>query len=164
MRTTSEAIFISKASIFLPRYSGVRPTISPAMNTATIDEHQHAVEPGADAAEDHLAELHEQQRDQAAERRERVVHRVDRAVGGGGGRRRPERRVARCRSGPPCPPCCRRAAAPWRPGRRRACASSGLPACSAAVQTSTSTARTASVMAASSAQPWRRSPTIWPNV
>ena len=28
-----EAIFISKASIFLPRYSGVRPIISPAMNT-----------------------------------------------------------------------------------------------------------------------------------
>ena len=32
----SEAIFISKASIFLPRYSGVRPTISPAMKTATM--------------------------------------------------------------------------------------------------------------------------------
>ena len=28
------AIFISCASIFLPRYSGVRPIISPAMNTA----------------------------------------------------------------------------------------------------------------------------------
>ena len=35
-RTTSAAIFISKASIFLPRYSGVRPTISPAMNTAMM--------------------------------------------------------------------------------------------------------------------------------
>ena len=32
----SIAIFISYASIFLPRYSGVRPTIRPAMNTATI--------------------------------------------------------------------------------------------------------------------------------
>ena len=32
----STAIFISKASIFLPRYSGVRPIISPAMNTAMI--------------------------------------------------------------------------------------------------------------------------------
>ena len=31
---TSDAIFTSKASIFLPRYSGVRPTMSPAMNTA----------------------------------------------------------------------------------------------------------------------------------
>ncbi len=29
------AIFISRASIFLPRSSGVRPTIKPAMNTAT---------------------------------------------------------------------------------------------------------------------------------
>src|SRR6185295_1462720 len=31
--TTSIAIFTSYDSIFLPRYSGVRPTISPAMNT-----------------------------------------------------------------------------------------------------------------------------------
>jgi hypothetical protein len=30
------AIFISNASTFLPRYSGVRPIISPATNTATI--------------------------------------------------------------------------------------------------------------------------------
>jgi hypothetical protein len=28
--------FISRASIFLPRYSGVRPTIRPATNTAMI--------------------------------------------------------------------------------------------------------------------------------
>ena len=32
----SIAIFTSFASIFLPRYSGVRPTISPAMNTAMM--------------------------------------------------------------------------------------------------------------------------------
>ena len=31
----SDAIFISLASIFLPMYSGVRPTISPATKTAT---------------------------------------------------------------------------------------------------------------------------------
>ena len=54
-------------------------------------ERQHAVEPGADAAVDHLAELHQPHRDQPAERRERVVHGVDRAVGGGGGRGRPQR-------------------------------------------------------------------------
>ena len=36
IRSTSEAIFTSKASIFLPRYSGVRPTIRPATNTATM--------------------------------------------------------------------------------------------------------------------------------
>ena len=36
IRMTSDAIFISNASIFLPRYSGVRPTISPATNTATM--------------------------------------------------------------------------------------------------------------------------------
>ena len=36
MRMASIAILTSFASIFLPRYSGVRPTISPATNTATI--------------------------------------------------------------------------------------------------------------------------------
>ncbi|WDT80339.1 MAG: hypothetical protein MPW14_00570 [Candidatus Manganitrophus sp.] len=35
-RIAIDTIFISKASIFLPRYSGVRPIISPAMNTAMI--------------------------------------------------------------------------------------------------------------------------------
>ena len=34
--TDSIAIFTSYASIFFPRYSGVRPTISPAMNTERI--------------------------------------------------------------------------------------------------------------------------------
>ena len=36
IKTIKAAIFISKASIFFPRYSGVRPTISPATNTATM--------------------------------------------------------------------------------------------------------------------------------
>ena len=36
IRMTSEDIFISYASIFLPRYSGVRPTMSPATKTAMI--------------------------------------------------------------------------------------------------------------------------------
>ena len=34
-RKYSETIFISRGPIFLPRYSGVRPTMRPAMNTAT---------------------------------------------------------------------------------------------------------------------------------
>src|SRR6201996_2742595 len=48
-------------------------------------EQQHAVESGADAADDDLAELHVDQRDHAAERGEAVMHRVDRAAGSGGG-------------------------------------------------------------------------------
>ena len=36
MSRASMASFISRASIFLPRYSGVRPTIRPAMKTATM--------------------------------------------------------------------------------------------------------------------------------
>ena len=90
-------------------------------------EDQHAVQARADAAEDDFAELHQHQRHDAAERRERVVHGVDRAARRrrGDGREQPERR---CRSAPPCLPCCRRAAARSPSGRRRATASSGLPA------------------------------------
>jgi len=35
IRIIRAAIFISYASIFYPKYSGVRPTISPAPKTAT---------------------------------------------------------------------------------------------------------------------------------
>ena len=35
IRIPSVTSLISRASIFLPRYSGVRPTISPPMNTAS---------------------------------------------------------------------------------------------------------------------------------
>ena len=35
-RIASTASFISRPSIFLPRYSGVRPTMRPAMNTARM--------------------------------------------------------------------------------------------------------------------------------
>ena len=54
------------------------------------DEHQHAVEPAAHAAEHDFAELHQPHRHQPAERRERIVHRVDAAVGGAGCRGRPQ--------------------------------------------------------------------------
>ena len=80
IRMYSIASFISRPSIFLPRYSGVRPTISPAMKTVERPHHQHAVQTGADAAEDHFADLNVDQRNQSAERREAVVHRVDRAA------------------------------------------------------------------------------------
>ena len=63
IRKYSEANLISRAPIFLPRYSGVRPTISPATNTVMIGEDEHAVQAGADAAGRDLAEHHvEQQR------------------------------------------------------------------------------------------------------
>ncbi len=35
-KSATAAIFISNDWIFLPRYSGVRPIISPATNTATM--------------------------------------------------------------------------------------------------------------------------------
>ena len=48
----------------------MRPTIRPAMKTARTTKIEHAVEAGADAAEDDLAEHDVDQRNHAAERRE----------------------------------------------------------------------------------------------
>ena len=48
----------SRLSIRLPRYSGVRPTMRPAMKTVRIDLDEHPVEAGTHAAVDQLAELH----------------------------------------------------------------------------------------------------------
>ena len=87
----SIAILTSLASIFLPTYSGVRPTIRPATKIEMHDEEQHAVEAGADAADDDFAELDVDQRDHAAERGEAVMHGVDGAAGGGRGDDREQR-------------------------------------------------------------------------
>ena len=161
----SDAIFISYASIFLPRYSGVRPTIRPATNTATIGEHQHAVEPAADAAENDLAELHEPHRHQSAQRRERIVHRVDAAVGGGSRRRRPERRVGDAEARflafhvAAGLSIARRLVIDAERGERRVAGS----ASAAMTQHATSGTKITS-MAASTAQPCRVSPTMSPKV
>ena len=56
------------------------------------DEDQHAVEAGADAADDDLAELHVDQRDHAAKRREAIVHGIDGAAGGSRGDHREQSR------------------------------------------------------------------------
>jgi len=80
----SMAILTSLASIFLPTYSGVRPTISPATKMARITKQQHGRtcrQPTPPTIT--LAELDVDQRDHAAERGERVVHRIDGAAGGG---------------------------------------------------------------------------------
>ncbi len=57
------------------------------------DEQQHAVEAGADAAEDDLAQHDVDHRHHAGERHEAVMHGVDAAAGGVGGDRREQRRV-----------------------------------------------------------------------
>ena len=56
-----------------------------------IGEDQHAVEARADAARQDFAELDQEQRHQAAERREAIVHGVDGAAGRAGGDRGIER-------------------------------------------------------------------------
>ena len=78
------AILTSFCWIFLPMYSGVRPTIRPAMKTPDDGVEQHAVEARADAAEDHFVGLHVEQRHEPADRRVAVVHAVDRAAAGVG--------------------------------------------------------------------------------
>ncbi len=61
------------------------------------DEHrnqrkdQQSIEPAADAAEDDFSQLHQPHRQEPAERRERIVHGVDAAVGRGRRGRGPER-------------------------------------------------------------------------
>ena len=72
--TASIAILTSFCSIFLPRYSGVRPTIRPGDEHRQDAVQQNAVESRAHAAEDHFAGHDVEQRNQAADRREAVVH------------------------------------------------------------------------------------------
>ena len=61
---------------------GRAPDHEPGDEHGEDDEKKHPVEPRAHAPEDDLAELDVQERNEAAERREGVVHRVDRAAGG----------------------------------------------------------------------------------
>ena len=91
--TASIAICTSNAWIFLPRYSGVRPTISPAMKTDRMMKTSMPYMPAPTPPKIDLAEHDVDQRHQAAERRERVVPAVDRAAARVGGHRREERRV-----------------------------------------------------------------------
>ena len=99
VRMKTEAIFISNASIFFPRYSGVLPIINPAMNTPrtaniSIEYMPVPTPPGATSPE-----FDQQQRHESAERRHRVVHRVDRTAGGGGGDGGEERRGGNAEAG-----------------------------------------------------------------
>ncbi len=64
MSTASIASFISRTSIFLPRYSGVRPTIRPGDEHRDDHENEEAVEARADAARPDAAGEKVEHRDQ----------------------------------------------------------------------------------------------------
>ncbi len=116
----SDAIFISLASIFLPRYSGVRPTISPATKTATTANmsmpYRPAPTPPKTTSPSWMRNSGTRPPSGVKEScieltapHETAVVAVAKSA-----------ESPRCRSAPPCLPCCRPAAARWRPGRRGA--------------------------------------------
>ena len=112
--------FTSLRPTFLPRYSGVRPTISPARNTAMtastrIPYSPAPTPPGATSPSSMFSRV-----DPAAEAGVGVVQRVHRAGRGAGGRHGEQHRRRGSRSGPPCPPAPRpRPASPVRSGGSR---------------------------------------------
>jgi len=63
-----ELILISKASIFLPRYSGVRPDHQARDKYAHDGENEHGVQAGADTTKHHLTQLHLEQRHKSPQR------------------------------------------------------------------------------------------------
>jgi hypothetical protein len=83
--SVSMASFTSLAWIFLPRYSGVRPDHESGDEDGEHDKDEHAVKTCADTADDDFAQLDVEQRNESADGREGVVHRVHRAARGGGG-------------------------------------------------------------------------------
>ena len=84
--TPSAASFTSLDWIFLPRYSGVRPTMSPPRKTVDDREQKNGVEPAPRPAGADLAEHHAGEEGEAPDRRVGVVRRVDRSGRGLGGR------------------------------------------------------------------------------
>src|ERR1700735_1348766 len=69
------------------------PDHQPGHEHGDHGKHQHAVEPGADTAEDDLAQLDIDHRDHAGQRHQAVMHGVDRAAGRIGGNRGEEGRA-----------------------------------------------------------------------
>jgi len=124
-RIAIELIFISKRLDLLAEVLGVRPIISPAMNTRRWRD-EHGVQPGTHTAEHDLAQLHLEQRHQTARGVKEscmpltapqevavvmVANSAEAAV---------PKRVSLL-------PCCRRTGRRRRPDRRRAWQSPGYP-------------------------------------
>ena len=74
--TPRAASFTSLDWIFLPRYSGVRPTISPPMNTVMMANSKMEYRPVPTPPGDDLAEHHAGQDREPAHRRVGVLGRV----------------------------------------------------------------------------------------
>ena len=94
--TVTMAIFTSKASIFLPRYSGVRPTIKPAMKTERTMKTMMPYIPAPTPPKITSPIMMLTKRHHSAEWGERVVHAIHRAATGIRGGRCEER----CRRDP----------------------------------------------------------------
>jgi hypothetical protein len=83
--TAMDTIFMSKASTFLPTYSGVRPIISPPTNTATRAKTSMPVRPEPTPPNTTSPSWMSAIGTSPAQRGERVDHGVHRAAGRGGG-------------------------------------------------------------------------------
>ena len=148
---TATTSFISVAWIFLPRYSGVRPTIRPAMNTASRALMQDAHQPDADAARARprrascaaIGTIPPSGVNESCMQLTDAVRRARRRAGPTA-RRRPRR------SGPPCPPCCRRTASVEIDWSTPSAVSFGLPFCSANIAKPANTTRIPAITASSS--------------
>ena len=110
---------MSVGSIFLPRYSGVRPTMSPAMKTASTASTRMPYRPEPDAARrdlrQHDVHEHDTARRTGSSSRARRSRRRSKCRSS----RRRRRRCRGCRTAPPCPPCCR--PRPRRPAAASTC-------------------------------------------
>ena len=144
--TASEATFMSYDSIFLPRYSGVRPTINPAMKIAMTMKTSMPYRPAPTPPKMISPSSNVQQRHHSANGREAVVHRVHGAAGS-----------IRCDVGEECGVEHRRSELPClRNSQRARCQSRPCADCRAPRPTSqcTSPPETQSIIAVNTAQPW----------
>ena len=81
-RAYSMIILFSGGPIFFPKYSGVRPIMSPARKDGNRCGHDHAIQTRPEPAKDELSHQHIHQQNHAPECGEAVVHCAGGSCGG----------------------------------------------------------------------------------
>ena len=158
-----DASFISFASIFLPMYSGVRPIISPAMNTPRIANIRIVYSPVPTPPGASSPSCIRNNGTKPPSGVMRIMHGIDGASRGAGRDGREQ-----CRGSDAKARLLALHVAPRLVGAgylvdRLHARCSGLPCCSL-MEAATASGTSSISIAASSAQPWRVSPTMLPKV